>query len=431
MKDGASIGPRLGGIALILAVGLGGYGLGKRDDLFTAHANEAEATPPSPAADSSPSQSLPSSRNGHGTASPQTKTTQELEALAREILESGRNPTLVLQDLKREWRQRLLRLGAGDLADLNRILNEMKPERFSYQARGIVATAWATLDGPAALAGLEEEEAGRNWIPEALAAWAATDLRAAVAWLWSKQERFRGEDGPVAFTEDWERLPYYLLASYAAEDRGFFEEKLREANPDKAKEIFTACAFKWWRDPAMRDWLGELSLHHEGGESFRRELARTWGQEDPQAAIAYISSREMPAEDKLKAEAAAANAHGHRDPRAALDGWMQRHGEFHPDLSATVESWAQKSPDEALRWVAALADETRREALYTYVISGGFGESWINWRSCGPMVRSIQDPVLRRDALRRLDRLVAERAPDELAEWRANLPEAERAALGE
>ncbi len=429
MKDGSSIGPRLAAIALMLAAGLGSYLLGKNGALFTT--DEVKAPPAaSLAVNSSPSpQTMPPSHGGHAAASPQTKTKQELEELAREIVGSRGTSSLVLQDLEREWRQRLLRLNRGDLAELDRIVKEMKPQRFSYWARNLVLTTWAAQDGPAALARLAEDKQDRQSIPKALGAWAETDLQAAVLWLCSKGKELRRDDEPVAFADEWARLPSYLLASYAVQDRGFFEAQLREADHEEAAGIFKAAAFKWWRDPAMRDWLGELALHHEAGEIFRSELAAWWAMEDPQAATTYIASRDMPPEEKLKAEAAVVKTQAYTQPRAALDGWMERHGEFHPDLSDTVESWARESPDEALHWVAALADETRREELYTYVLSQGAWGDTINWRSCGPTVRSIKDPALRRDALRRLDRLVAQRAPDELAAWRADLPEADRAEL--
>ncbi|MES2475889.1 MAG: hypothetical protein V4640_08915 [Verrucomicrobiota bacterium] len=410
------------GVALVLLAGFGGNLKGRADAMAvqatlknSGHRNSIEALP----------------RAGESAAVASRPAYEAIRKRLNAIWRESPNPSYDFEMLA-EMDRLLGKMTSVEISEFLRSMPpglERRPEYFQM-SRDIVAW-WALKDGPAALAYMgsrpdADGNMGRMLTTQTFMMWAADQPDAAMEWL--RSGNLTDRQRKIA-----EHLRFNVTIPMVETDPDRAFQELIYLKPDEVTKYLGIWAGRVGEKPEMRQKL----LDHATATGRPEDLAKVrngivakWAKTDPDAALAFIDSLQVTDLERQNLEMSLASASARKDPKAALDTWLERNASATviPDqLHSIVGEWMMPGPDKAAQWLDGLPEGPQRDAIYSGSIRAlaGFDQ----YPKAAELADRIESPEHRAKALQTLDKQWSLSQPDAAAAWKAGLSSEDQALL--
>lgn len=357
-----------------------------------------------------------------------------MQAIIQAILQEG-NPVLAMEAFSALLRE-LTPENAGAAWSAMSTLSR-KGEGFRYLP--LLAHAWGSLDGAAALAGIlasgDTKGGGKDKLKaqsHAMSGWAAKDPAAALAWI-RDREKLNGSltEGKEDATRDLALLKSSLIRGLATADPAQAMAMLASFNEKERAPMAGLIAREQYRlgMDAAAQWAGSLTdatLRDHAMASLLREYAG----EDPAKAAAWLTTQSG-LQGNAEALTAVARGWAAGDPAAAVK-WITTLPEGPARDAAwqdVMRTWNRRDPLASSNWLAQMPAGSSRDAAVsslTRSIARSDPDAAIQW------AQSIQDPTERETALVRSVQLWSSKDQAAAAAWMQSsgvLPEVQQRML--
>lgn len=327
----------------------------------------------------------------------------------------------------------LERMSSAEIAEFLRSIPSGLERRSPYfwMSREIVCW-WTLKDGPAALAYLGslpdgEGTTGRMLTTQTFMMWAADQPEAALGWL-------RSGNPTPGQQANAENLLLNATITMVETDPGRAFQELAYLKPDEVAGYLETWAGCVGEKPEMRQQLLDRAAatgRPEDLAQVRNSIVAKWATMEPDTALAYIDSLQVTDLERQKLDASLASATSRKDPKGALDTWLERNASatvIPEELNKIVGTWMMPGQDEAIRWLDGLAAGEQRDALYSSSIRtlAGFEQ----YSYAASLANRIDSSENRANAFQTLDKQWSLSQPDAAAAWKAGLSPEDQALLG-
>lgn len=328
----------------------------------------------------------------------------------------------------------LAKMTSAEIAEFLQSIPPGLERRAPYFQLGREIVCWWTLkDGPAALAYMgsrpdADVSMGRMLTTQTFMLWAADQPGAALEWLRSGNLTTKQRE----YAENL-RLNATITMVESDPDRAFLE--LPYLGPEEVANYLGTWAGCVGEKPEMRQKLLDRAAATGRPEDLvrvRNSIVAKWATTEPDAALAYIDSLQVTDLERQNLDMALASATARKDPKAALDTWLERNASatvIPDELNKIVGAWMMPGPEAAAQWLDSLPEGPQRDAIYSGSIRAlaGFDQ----YSKAAELASHIESSEYRAKAFQTLDKQWSLSQPDAAATWKSGLSPEDQALLQE
>ncbi|WP_200391796.1 hypothetical protein [Roseibacillus ishigakijimensis] len=384
-----------------------------------------------------------------------TQTRSGYEALGEPNLrgyELAKNPRLGLETLLEELRNSPMSqmdfetlfgiwdmvqyLGPYELQALLADLDDMTVGQEGIAVRMMLLNRWAARDGASAMEHvLADERGGMLKMVGAMGAmmgWMRADPEQAYSWFKENGEELAG-GGMMGMGQAQVEAMYF--AAMAKKDFPGTMAKLDEMESDTQRAVITQLAQSASGDPAQRAELLDYLAKKNDDDlllTARETMVSHLAWQDPQAAVEFLKSGDIPAEEQADLSRNITNAWANTDPEAALDwraGELAGSENAGQEISDAFGQWVRQDEAAAAEWLTAQGDEFKTDEVFQDAGQNLIYQS--KYDRAAAWYSQVLDDNQRQNGLTQVYEGWKRDDSEAAEQWRATLPAADQSYLND